>query len=278
MSNPNEALFEQSICDWLRDHGGYVAVKNDLAQGAQPDFDRKLALDTGELFTFIGATQITAWEELIKRYGGDQPTAQTKFADRLSSEIDKRGVVDVLRHGVVDLGVTIRLAYFKPAHGLTPELIERYGVNRLTATRQLRFEPISHKALDLALFVNGIPVATAELKNPLTGQGVEHAVAQYRTDRDPKNRTLVRAVVHFAVDPQRVAMTTRLAGAETVFLPFNQGDHGGAGNPPNAYGHATAYLWERVWQRDAWLDLLGRFHRMAQTPDELTGATTSRDH
>ena len=259
MTTPNEELFEQSICDFLVQHGGYVAIKNDLAQGAQPDFDPVLALDTGELFAFVGATQVDAWEELIKRYGGDQPTAQRRFAERLSSELDKRGTVDVLRHGVVDLGVTIKLAYFKPAHGLTPELIQRYEANRLTATRQLRYEPSSTKALDLALFVNGIPVATAELKNPLTGQGVEHAVAQYRTDRDPKNRTLSRAVVHFAVDPQRVAMTTRLAGADTVFLPFNHGDHGRAGNPTNPHGHATAYLWERVWQRDAWLDLLGRF-------------------
>jgi type I restriction enzyme, R subunit len=259
VTNPNEELFEQSICDWLHDHGGYIGVKNDLAQGAQPDFDPILALDTGELFTFIGATQIDAWEELIKRYGGDQPMVQRKFAERLSSELDKRGTVDVLRHGVVDLGMTIKLAYFKPAHGLTPELIERYQGNRLTATRLLRYESASSKALDVALFVNGIPVATAELKNPLTGQGVEHAVAQYRTDRDPKNRTLSRAVVHFAVDPQRVAMTTRLAAAGTVFLPFNTGDHGRAGNPTNPHGHATAYLWERVWQRDAWLDLLGRF-------------------
>jgi type I restriction enzyme, R subunit len=259
MSNPSEELFEQSICDSLQTHGGYVAIKNDLAQGDQPDFDRTRALDTGELFSFIGATQIESWELLIKRYGGDMPTAQAKFADRLSAELDKRGVVDVLRHGVVDLGVTIRLAYFKPAHGLTPELSQRYEANRLTATRQLRFEPASTKALDLALFVNGIPVATAELKNPLTGQGVEHAVAQYRTDRDPKNRTLSRAVVHFAVDPQRVAMTTRLAGVGTVFLPFNKGQHAGAGNPPNPQGHATAYLWQRVLQRDAWLDLLGRF-------------------
>ncbi|HEX6757585.1 MAG TPA: type I restriction endonuclease, partial [Propionibacteriaceae bacterium] len=259
MPSPSEELFEQSICDWLHNHGGYIAVKNDLAQGAQPDFDPILGLDTGELFTFIGATQIDAWEQLIMRYGRDQPLAQRRFAERLSSELDKRGTVDVLRHGVVDLGVTIKLAYFKPAHGLTPELIERYQGNRLTATRQLRYEFTSTRALDLAVFVNGVPVATAELKNPLTGQGVEHAVAQYRTNRDPKNRTLSRAVVHFAVDPQRVAMTTRLAGAGTVFLPFNQGDHGRAGNPTNAYGHATAYLWERVWQRDAWLDLLGRF-------------------
>jgi len=259
VSNPKEELFETAICNWLAQHGGYAAVKNDKLQGEPRDFDPVRGLDTGELFTFIGATQGETWEGLVKRYGGDRDAAQRKFADRLAGELDKRGAVDVLRHGVVDQGITIRLAYFKPAHGLTPALVKGYAANRLTATRQLRYAAGEGKALDLALFVNGIPVATAELKNPLTGQGVEQAIGQYRADRDPRNRTLSRAVVHFAVDPQRVAMTTRIAGADTRFLPFNQGNAGGAGNPSNPGGHPTAYLWERVWQRDAWLDLLGRF-------------------
>jgi type I restriction enzyme R subunit len=259
VSNPTEEQFEAAICDWLIDHGGYLAVKNDKLQGEPRDFDPVRGLDTVELYSFVGATQIDAWNELIKRYGGDPNVAQAKFADRLASELDKRAVVDVLRHGVVDHGVTLRLAYFRPAHGLTPELVARYEANRLTATQQLRYEASSGKALDLALFVNGIPVATAELKNPLTGQGVDKAIGQYRTDRDPRNRTLSRAVVHFAVDPRRVAMTTRLAGSGTRFLPFNQGHCGGAGNPSTGPGHATAYLWELVWERNAWLDLLGRF-------------------
>jgi type I restriction enzyme R subunit len=259
VSSPKEELFEATICDRLVQHGGYAMVKNDKLQGEPRDFDPVRGLDTAELFAFIGATQAEIWEGLVKRYGGDRDAAQSKFADRLASELDKRGAVDVLRHGVVDQGVTIRLAYFKPAHGLTPALVKGYEANRLTATRQLRYAAGEGKALDLALFVNGIPVATAELKNPMTGQGVEQAIGQYRTDRDPRNRTLSRALVHFAVDPQRVAMTPRLAGADTRFLPFNQGNAGGAGNPSNPDGHATAYLWERVWQRDAWLDLLGRF-------------------
>ncbi len=259
MSNPNEEQFESAICGWLADAGGYTAVKNDKAQGEPRDFDSVRGLDTAELYAFLGATQADKWAEVVKRYGGDPDVAQAKFADRLASERDRRGVVDVLRHGVVDQGVTIRLASLRPAHGLTPELVARYEANRLTATRQLRYEPGSGLAVDLALFVNGVPVATAELKNPLTGQGVDHAIAQYRSDRDPRNRTLAGAVVHFAVDPQRVAMTTRLAGAGTRFLPFNQGHERGAGNPPNPAGHATAYLWERVWERHAWLDVLGRF-------------------
>ncbi len=159
-----------------------------------------------------------------------------------------------------DHGIEIRLAYFKPAHGLTPELTERYLANRLTVTRQLPYDAAATKTLDLCLFVNGIPVATAELKNPLTGQGIEHAKAQYRIDRDPANVTLGRrALVHFAVDPELVEMTTKLAGAATRFLPFNRGDAGGKGNPPDPSGHRTRYLWEEVWARDAWLDILGRF-------------------
>jgi len=265
----DENAYESFICDWLGDHGGYDAVKIGTAQGAPMDFDPIRALDTPELFAFIGATQGEQWNQLRTLYG-DPDKAQRGFADRLAKELDTRGAVDVLRHGVVDLGVTIRLAFFRPASGLTPELVERYGKNRLTVTRQLPYESTSTKTLDLCLFVNGIPVATAELKNALTGQGTDHAIEQYRTTRDPKNPLLRRAVVHFAVDTERVAMTTRLAGKSTRFLPFNRGHDLGAGNPPNLDGHRTAYLWERVWQRDAWLDLLNRFVHVEPAPKGST--------
>ena len=223
-------------------------------------FDPSLGLDTAELFAFIGATQTTEWERLLGRYGNDPDAAQRGFAKRLATELDARGTVEVLRQGVVDLGVTIRLAFFQPAHGLTPVLQELYAANRVSVTRQLAYEPGSAKTLDLVLLVNGIPTASAELKNPLTNQDVEHAIRQYRRDRDPANVTLSRrALVHFAVDPDRVAMTTKLAGQATQFLPFSLGHDGGAGNPPNPAGHRTSYLWERVWARDAWMDLLARF-------------------
>jgi len=256
---PDEAAFESFICDWLVDHGGFDACKVGNAQGAPTDFDPARGLDTAELVQFIGATQAESWETLKQRLGGDPDVAQAKFADRLASEIDKRGTVDVLRHGVQDHGITIRLAYFRPAHGLTQDLVERYQANRLTVTRQLPYDGTG-KTLDLALFVNGIPVATAELKNHLTGQSLDDAKKQYRQDRDPTNRTLgKRAVVHFAVDTEAVAMTTRLAGRSTRFLPFNRGHQRRAGNPPNPDGHRTAYLWEQIWARDNWLDLLARF-------------------
>src|SRR4029077_20856007 len=133
-----------------------------------------------------------------------------------------------------------------------------------TVTRQLPFEAGSTKTLDLCLFVNGIPVATAELKNRLTGQSVEDAQRQYRQDRDPNNPLLKRAIVHFAADSELVSMTTRLSGNRTRFLPFNRGHEMGAGNPASE-GHRTSYLWERVWQRDAWLDLLQRFVHVEPT-------------
>jgi type I restriction enzyme R subunit len=257
---PNERLFEDAITDHLVTSAGYLACKHGTHLTGVPDFDPALALDTAELFAFIGATQGDEWSRLVKNHGGDPNAAQRKFAQRLASQIDERGTIDVLRHGLVDQGVTMRLAFFKPAHGLTPELVERYEANRLTVTRQLPFDPAGTKTLDLCLFVNGIPVATAELKNPLTGQSIEDAITQYRQDRDPRIVTLGRrAVVHFAVDPDRAAMTTKLAGQQTTFLPFNLGDAMGAGNPPNPSGHRTSYLWERVWERDAWMDLLGRF-------------------
>lgn len=249
----DEFAFETEIVAALTEHGGYTA-------GAPSNFDAERGIDTAELTAFIGATQIEDWNTLLALHGGDPDTAQRAFYDRLAKEIDARGTVDVLRRGVTDLGVTIQLAFFRPAHGLTPDLVRRYEANRLTVTRQLAYEPNSHKTMDLALFVNGLPVATAEIKNPLTGQAIEHAKAQYRSDRDPANLTLARrAVVHFALDTEQVAMTTQLAGASTRFLPFNRGHDGGAGNPPDPAGHRTRYLWRDVWARDNWLDLLQRF-------------------
>lgn len=254
----DERGFEDAIEAWLLAYGGYTCA---LPGG----FDPALGLDLGETFAFIVATQPREWAALVGRHGGEA-AARAGFARRLASALDERGAVDVLRHGVDDLGVRLRLAFFKPAHGLTPALLERWVANRLTVARQVRYDPARPQlALDMMLSVNGIPVATAELKNPLTGQRTAEAVAQYRRDRDPANVTLGRrAAVHFAVDPDTVAMTTRLAGEATRFLPFNQGSagpgaDGGAGNPLNPAGHRTAYLWQQVWQRDAWLDLLARF-------------------
>ena len=270
-----EKAFEDAIELKLLSQGGYFL-------SLPGDFDRSLGLNLVELYEFIRATQPKPWVDLVARgYGGDEDAAELGFAKRLASELDARGTVDVLRHAVSDYGVTLQLAFFKPAHGLSPELAAFYEANRVSVTRQFAYETDSNRSIDLALLVNGIPTATAELKNPLTGQGTEQAIAQYRQDRDPANVTLARrALVHFAVDPDTVAMTTRLEGKNTRFLPFNQGsggsgEVGGAGNPPSSTGHRTAYLWEQVWQRDSWLDLLARFIHV-EVPDVKSKAARSK--
>ena len=271
-----ERGFEDAITASLLEAGGYRVCKWGTHPQWVGDFDRVRGLDTAELFAFIAETQPAAWERLVAVHGGEDG-ARSQFADRLAKQIDERGTVDVLRHGVNDHGIEVRIAFFKPAHGLTPELTERYLANRLTITRQLPYDAAATKTLDLCLFLNGIPVTTAELKNPLTHQTVEHAKHQYRTDRDPANVTLGRrALVHFAVDPNDVEMTTRLAGQQTRFLPFNRGNAGGRGNPPDPTGHRTCYLWEEVWSRDAWLDILGRFINVEPAAEGLTTAAKLR--
>ena len=234
----------------------------------QRTYNAELALDTGELFRFIGATQAEAWERLVQLYGGDVSTAQQQFALRLASEIDARGTLDVLRYGVKDRGVPIALAYFRPGLLLAVDALGDYNRNVLTVARQLHFSARdSAQSVDLAFFVNGLPVASVEFKNPNTGQRAEkNAVAQYRR-RDPNDLFFAkRTLVHFAVDPDGAFITTRLKGGDTQFLPFNvgsagPGNPGGAGNPPSRSDadYPVAYLWEAIWQRDNWLEILQRF-------------------
>jgi type I restriction enzyme, R subunit len=260
MSSVSEKLLEDEIIGSLVGAGGYRVCKLGTDADWRQEFKANIGLDTRELFSFIEETQRPEWEQLVKAHGGDDAVSRQRFLQRLVQQIDERGTVEVLRHGIRDQNIEIRLSYRKPAFGVAPELVADYDANRLTVTRQLPFDPDSNKTLDLCLFLNGIPVATAELKNHLTGQNIEHAIEQYRNDRDPKNVTLTRrALVHFAVDPDSVAMTTKLEGKSTRFLPFNLGHNLGKGNPPNPSGHKTSYLWERVWTKDAWLDILHRF-------------------
>ncbi len=267
MAGPKEFDFETQICDALAAGSGYVAAKVGTAQEGPPDFDPARGLDTAELFTFIGATQADEWAELISRYGGDPNEAQRQFANRVAKVIDDRGTIEVLRQGVDDLGVNIRLAYFKPSTSLNDETLERYEANRLTVTRQLPYETAGNKTLDLCLLANGIPVVTAELKTHLTGQTAEHAKTQYETDRDSANTTLgKRAVAHFAVDTEVAWMTTRLTGKKTRWFHYNLGRDNGAGNPDNPTGHRTSYLWEQLWERNALLDILSRFVHVEPTP------------
>jgi type I restriction enzyme, R subunit len=224
-------------------------------------FDRERAIFPETVLTFIRQTQPKEWAKLEALHG--ERTGEQILTD-LCKWMDANGALSTLRHGFKCYGRTLHAAFFKAAHELNPELEARYSANCLGLTRQLRFSPRSEKSLDVTLSLNGIPVATVELKNPLTGQTIEEARRQYKQDRDSREAIFEfkrRTLVHFAVDTESVLMTTRLAGTATHFLPFNKGCDGGAGNPPDPAGrtYRTAYLWEEVLQRDSLLDLLARF-------------------
>ena len=253
MSQTSEAAFETVIEAYLLANG-YASVAGD-------DFDRERAIFSDAVLAFIRETQPREWARLEALHGTG--TGEQVLTD-LCKWMDDYGSLATLRHGFKCYGRTLYAAFFKAAHELNPELEARYAANRLGLTRQLRFSPRSEKSLDLTISLNGIPVATVELKNPLTGQTVEDAVRQYRRDRDPREPIFElkrRTLVHFAVDTECVRMTTRLAGEATQFLPFDKGCDGGAGNPPDpaGRGYRTAYLWEEVFERDSLLDVLARF-------------------
>jgi type I restriction enzyme R subunit len=253
MTQTNEAAFETVIEAHLLTNG-YEPVSRD-------GFDRERAIFPETVLAFIRETQAKEWAKLEALHG--DKTGEQILSD-LCKWMDANGVLATLRHGFKCYGRPLHVAFFKAAHELNPELETRYAANCLGLTRQLHYSPRSEKSLDVTLSLNGIPVATLELKNPFTGQSLEDARRQYKLDRDPREPIFEfkrRTLVHFAVDTEAVLMTTRLAGTATHFLPFNKGCDGGAGNPPDPAGrtYRTAYLWEEVLQRDSFLDLLARF-------------------
>ncbi len=235
------------------------------------DYDRDLCLIPADLCGFIYATQAAEWEKLKQQRGAG---TRREFLNRVRSEIEKRGTIDVLKKGVRDLGCTFHLAYFKPNSGLNQTHQNLYRQSIFSVVRQLHFSARTGQSLDLAIFVNGIPIFTAELKDPLTGQTVEHAVRQYRRDRDPREPLFAygRCLAHFAVDPNLAYMTTHLTGETTRFLPFNRGDPRDPDhperNPNNRSGYDTAYLWEEVWNTGSVLDILEHFIREVEERDE----------
>ena len=206
------------------------------------------------------------------------------IVETLVRELDLKGTLDVLRHGFRFYGKTFRLASFKPAHGLNPEALAQFERNELTVTRQVWCHPESDDTVDLLFALNGVPVATCELKNPMTGQTWEDAVRQYQQDRDPNApifRFKRRALVHFAADPNEVHMTTRLAGASTRFLPFNRGSHPGAaqcgaGNPQHPSGYRTGYFWQEVLGRERFLDILGSYVFLETREEKVEDAKGAR--
>ena len=260
MSIHKEIRFEDEICVHLAEHGWLYDP------GSATLYDRKRALFTPDLVAWTQETQPKIWDSLGRVHGTG---AEDALLDRVRKQIDDRGTLDVIRHGVEMVGVRgmISLAQFKPAMGMNPDIIAAYQANRLRVVRQLRYSVANENCFDLALFLNGVPVATVELKTNFT-QSITDAIDQYRFDRLPRSKggnpePLLTfpsgALVHFAVSNSEVHMTTKLAGPTTRFLPFNKGDAGGAGNPLNGHGHRTAYLWEEIWERESWLEIIGRY-------------------
>jgi type I restriction enzyme R subunit len=256
MTQTTEKAFESYVEEMLLAKG--------WQQGKVSGWDQERALFPQVITEFIAATQPELWEAMQKQLG-DQ--LNTMLIDALVRELAVKGSLHVLRHGFRFYGTTFRLAFFKPAHGLNAEILEHFRANRLTVTRQVPCHPGDHATVDLVFAVNGLPVATCELKNPWTGQSWRNAVRQYREERvagAPLFAFKQRALVHFAADPDEVHMTTRLAGKKSFFLPFNRGSHPGevqcgAGNPQHPSGYRTGYFWEEVLERDSFLDILGHF-------------------
>jgi type I restriction enzyme R subunit len=251
--NTSEFAFETIIENHLLD-SDYQIVKPD-------GFDKEKAIFPNEVIAFIQQTQNKEWQKLEKLLG--ENTRQQVIHD-LCKWMDLNGSLATIRHGFKCYGKTLHVAFFKAPHTMNLELDERYSLNRLGITRQLHYSIRNNNSLDVTISLNGIPVATLELKNPMTGQTVENAKKQYKLDRDPREILFEfkrRTLVHFAVDTELVYMTTRLAGDATFFLPFNKGNEGGAGNPvdPQGLTYRTVYLWEEVLQKDSFLDIFARF-------------------
>ena len=267
-----EKVFESALEEGLLANGW---VKGDPAA-----FDRKLAFDAAQLLAFLWATQAKSMTALQEFHGAK---LQDALLDGLTKTLESRGVLEVLRHGAkfpATCGRQLRFAYFKPAHGINPQLVTLYEQNRLTVVRQVHYGAANENSVNVVLLLNGIPLATMELKNPLTGQNFRHAIAQYRHDRDPREKIFQfkkRALVHFAVDPDEVHMTTRLSGTKTVFLPFNRGRDNGAGNPDVPGGFKTEYLWEDVLTRDSFMDIVARFVQLQVEEVEIGGQKINKE-
>ncbi|MFP4098426.1 MAG: type I restriction endonuclease subunit R [Alphaproteobacteria bacterium] len=251
MSKHKEIEFEKAIEHVLVNSGGYEA-------GDPKGFDAKTALFQDDVIDFIKATQTQKWDA-VERINGER--TRNTIIDSLVKELAGKGMLNVLRHGFKCFGKTFRVAFFAPNSGMNPEAWEDYKKNRMKVTRQVRHS-LKNDSLDVVLSLNGLPIVTMELKNHLSGQNVNHAMKQYRLDRDPRDPIFIfkqRALVHFAVDPDSAFMTTKLDGKSTFFLPFNRGHNFGAGNPPMDENYKTSYLWEEVLTRDSLMDILARF-------------------
>lgn len=234
--------------------------KKRVLEGETSASFKQHAIDVEELFAFLEDTQEKRMRTLEKSYG---PSYKEEVLKRIKAQLHKQGLVECLRKGIKDRGVTLQLAYNKPPTDMNKMLNEQYAKNRFNVARQVYYSDKHNNSLDMVLFLNGLPLIVMELKNPLTNQTVEEAMKQLKTDRDPREQLFKfneRVAVYFAVDPDEVFMTTKLDKGKTYFLPFNKGNNGGKGNPLT-YGdnYRTHYLWEEILAPDSLLDILYRF-------------------
>ena len=248
----------------FEDHIEAHLNRSDYRSLQSTDYDKSLCLIPDEVLQFLQDTQPTEYQRLERQYGTDTPA---KLIDRVSREIGRRGVLDVLRKGIRDRGCHFQLTYFRPSSGMNPKHKELYDQNRFSLVRQLHYSQKNEKSLDMTLFLNGLPLVTMELKNSLTGQVFTDAEKQYRRDRDPREPLFQfrRCLVHFAVGNEKVSMTTHLQGDGTRFFPFNRGIE----NPVNPNGHKTAYLWEDILHPDNLIELINNFIHEQETIEKV---------
>jgi type I restriction enzyme R subunit len=259
----SEKGLEALIVDSMTANGGWIA-------GNPKDYDRSYALDLAQLRAFVAATQPLLVEAFDLQ--NDSPTRQ-KFLARLQGEIAKRGVIDVLRQGVKHHAHALELFYGTPTPGNT-KAEERYAANRFSVTRQLRYSlDEAMNALDVGLFINGLPIATFELKNSLTKQTAADAIEQYKRDRDPRELLFQfgRCVAHYAIDDAEVQFCTQLKGGASWFLPFNKGWNDGAGNPPNPAGLKTDYFWKETLRPASLTNIIENYAQIVEVTDKKTG-------
>ena len=266
ITDTTEKRFEEDIASFLLSPEGGYTWNGDL-------YDGELGLFPDTLIRFVQRTQPREWLRFVN---GNKVNPERKFCLAFDSACEMNGLVHVLRHGFKHRGIPFRVCYFKPESELHPTAGALYAANEITCNRQWFYSAAAHKSVDMVLAVNGIPVFALELKNQYTGQTADNAVRQWMYDRAPREicfRFNRRILGCFAVDHTDVWMTTELRGKDTFFLPFNQGSNGagvdgGKGNPPNPDGYPTAYLWERVLQKDSMMDILQKFVHLQVTEEK----------
>ncbi|MBO1753729.1 type I restriction endonuclease subunit R [Allobranchiibius sp. CTAmp26] len=279
MAIEHEKAFEDEIC-------AHLTVTGWLYSPTDAGYDKQRALFPEDVFDWLQETQPDELAKVVKPSlsEAEQVRARDQLLDRLVKTLDAPldaggGTLNVLRGGFKKTPARLSMCQFRPATTLNAFALERYSAVRVRVMRQVHYSTKNANSIDLVFFINGLPVATIELKTDNT-QSIDDATTQYRLDRDPRGEPLLgfanRCLVHFAASNDEVAMTTRLAGKATHFLPFNMGHDGGAGNPVNPGGVATSYMWERVLERDAWLHIIGRLlHLETRTDiDPISGGAT----